>query len=47
MDPAVFFGIIIVAFLVWLIGHSFIESFFDHKEEIIERMLDNDEKGEE
>lgn len=46
MDPDVFFWVCIIAFLVWLIGHSFIDSFFNHKEEIIERMIDN-EKGEE
>lgn len=43
MDASTLFGVVITAVLIWLVGHSFIDSIFAHKEELIDRMLENEE----
>ncbi len=46
MEAGTFFVIVLIALLTWLIGQSFIDSFFEKKEEFMQRMYDF-EKGEE
>lgn len=41
-----FLDIFVVALLVWLIGHSFINAFFVKKGELIDTMVNN-QKGDE
>lgn len=40
-------GMVVAAALFWLVGTSFIDSFFERKEEMMNRMLYPEEKGDE
>lgn len=44
VDVGMLIGVVMSAVLLYLIGHSFIDSFFARKEELLNRMY---EKGEE
>lgn len=43
MDAGLVAETVLVASLCWLVGQSFISAFFERKEEMIKRMIDNEE----
>lgn len=48
MEASLFVAIVIIGLLIWLIGHSFIDSVYEHKGEMVDRMneLLNSEESE-